>query len=64
VSLVRLKTGKLNTEKVNTWKWGGYVRFNISKEGNSKYREVSCFYVERREWLRKLYNIFPRRSVR
>jgi len=31
--------GKLYTEMVNTCKWDGYVGFNISKDGDSKYRE-------------------------
>jgi len=39
VSLVELETGKLYTEKVNTCNWEGYVRFNISKDGDSKYRD-------------------------
>jgi len=43
VSLVRLERGKLCTEGVNTWKWEGCVRFNIFKDGESKYHEDWLF---------------------
>jgi len=39
VRLVQLEIGNLYTEKRSMWNWG-YVRFNICKDGDSKYREV------------------------
>jgi hypothetical protein len=57
VSLIRLETSKLYTEKVNTWKWEDYARFDISKDGDGKYREVICFNDDRREWLRHVYKV-------
>jgi len=43
VSLVWLETCKLYTEKASMCKWEGYPKFNISKDGNSKYCEVELF---------------------
>jgi hypothetical protein len=49
VSLVRLERGKLFTEGFNTWKWEGFVRFNILKDGGSKYRKDWFFNDDRME---------------
>ena len=41
VRLIQLETGELYTEKINTCKWEGFVRFNIFKGGGMKF---SCLY--------------------
>jgi hypothetical protein len=45
VSLVWLDKCKLYSEKINTWKWEGRAKFNISKGGDSEYREVLVVFT-------------------
>ena len=59
VSLAQRETGNLYTERRSAWKWEGFARYNISKDGDSKYREVYSFYDGRREWPCNVYNVPP-----
>ena len=63
MSLVRPQTGKLYTKKVNTWKWEGHVRFNTSKDGDIKYREVWLFLRCKKGVMAPRVQRCPSRSV-
>jgi len=58
-SLVRLDTSKLCTEKVNTWKWDGNARFNIFKDGDTKYSEVYLFLLRKKGVIAQRIQRFP-----
>ena len=46
MSLARLETGKSYTEKVNTWKWEGYVRFTFTKMVIANTGKFRCFTMK------------------
>jgi hypothetical protein len=54
VGVVRRETGKLYTEKVNTWKWEVMLDLTSPKMVIANTVKFSCFYDERREWLLKV----------
>ena len=63
VSLVRLETGTLCTERVNTWKWEGCARLNIFKGVDKKAVKISLF-LRREKWvIAPRVQRFPSRSV-